>query len=72
MKDLGFFSFVFLLWSVSMLRVGNFSLLRNTCNTFTRAGQAWRVVNGLPRSGNEVGELHDGSDWSYAGRLRSL
>lgn len=34
---------------------------------FTRAGQNWRVSQGLPRSGNEMGELHDHSDWSYAG-----
>lgn len=32
-----------------------------------RAGEKYRVFNGKPRCGNESGELHDLSDWSFAG-----
>lgn len=42
------------------------SLNRLHFGLITRAGQSWRISQGLPRSGNELGELHDHSDWSYA------
>ena len=32
-----------------------------------RAGEKFRLQGGKPRSGNEIGLLHDLSDWSYVG-----
>ena len=43
--------------------------LKTATSFFLRAGQTWRVSQGLPRVGNEAGILHDKNDWSYGGNI---
>ncbi len=44
---------------------------KSTCVVPTRAGQRWRLMQGIGRSGNEDGPLHDMNDWEYAGKAIS-
>jgi hypothetical protein len=44
-------------------------LMQSSTAPLTRAGEKWRESQGIGRSGNEDGPLHDLSDFHFAGNI---